>query len=668
MIPMIQMKTISNILHRRLWSFWLLAVAAACPLSAQEVVGAESGVVMEATDIYKDTHQVPLSGGMTLYLPQSGWENSMVLCDAQGNPVWQMPLHSMSRLRFLNAPAATVELSDLSAINNPNLMNAKPFFKWNLAGKDYNLMDEGEWRFSDDLSTLTLVTASNGRYAIPLKDVELIFHRDYENSIVICMYKLYGDAEIYNWAFWNGQVSSQDQMHLNFYATLPIEGIKYSVLVPSNEAMTHWTDVVSLTSVKPRVLNMEYVKGNIPVKTLLYRYDAETGTMGNRLNLENLSNEDILNRLRILLRSHLIIHRNGEDGLLSGNEYFVAEDGAIVRVVAEQGQLAAVQGTFQLWNQSKGLTQFQELEEADVRLDQCRVTKRLSDGNGTFYLIDNPLDATPQSVYGALSADPSFASFLELCMPNDELLKASGLVDNKQSSENRRRALSMYQTFAQKGGVDYNLNFLSDTPFTLYVPTNEAIAREIAAGKLGTWEDVEDYYSQLPTYQSKATYLLGGDIYYVINDNSNKDTIWVQESQLEEPCVLHSDSLLLQSKITSIVNFVRAHIHFGIEIADKQAFSARSHSTMLVKPVSLTTPQLYVQSTGNGNLIVTDECGNKRTVLNDHKNIFVRDIHCVRNGKDTSPTNMMTMNNISIQDYSTGVIHQIDGVLKYYPE
>ena len=624
---------------------------------------------MEATDVYKDTQQVPLSGGMTLYLPQSGW-NSMVLCDAQGNPVWQMPLQTMSRLRFLNAPAATVEMSDVSAINTQEPTNNKPFFKWNLAGKDYNLMDEGEWRFSDDLSTLTLVTASSGRYAIPLKDVELIFHQDYANSIVICMYKLKGDAEIYNWAFWNGQVQSQDRMHLNFYATLPPDGVKFSVFVPGNEAMTHWVDVASLTSQKPRVMNMEYYgRGSFPINTSLYRYDVETGTMANRLNLENLSNEDVLNRLRILLRSHLILHRNGDEGLLSGNEYFVAEDGAIIRVVAEQGKLAAVQGTYQLWNQAQGLTQLQGLEGGeDVRLDQCRVKQRLSDGSGTFYLIDNPMDATPLSVYGALSADPSFASFLGLCMPNDELLKASGLVDSKLKGDNLSRALSMYQTFGQKGGVDYNLNFLSDSPFTLYVPTNEAIAQEVAAGRLGTWGDVEDYYSQLPSYQSKATYLSDNESYYVINDNPEHDTIWVAESRLEEPCVLHSDSILLQSKINSIVNFVRAHIHFGIEIADKQAFYGRSHNTMLVKPISLTTPQLYVQSTGNGNLTVTDECGNKRTVLNDHKNIFVRDIHCVRNGKDISPTNQNTMNNISIQDFSTGVIHQIDGVLKYYPE
>ena len=168
----------------------------------------------------------------------------------------------------------------------------------------------------------------------------------------------------------------------------------------------------------------------------------------------------------------------------------------------------------------------------------------------------------------------------------------------------------------------------------IYVPTNEAIEQEIAAGRLFTWEDIEaDISACTPE---------GGE-------------------------VAENDRLRISQKVETVLNFIRAHVQFGVEIADQLPFE-RTHNTALVLPKTLRTPTLTVKSTGKGQLSVTDELGHTRNVLDAHKNIFVRDMHCVRNYKDASPTGMTTMNGITLNEYATGVIHQIDGVLSYKAE
>lgn len=188
--------------------------------------------------------------------------------------------------------------------------------------------------------------------------------------------------------------------------------------------------------------------------------------------------------------------------------------------------------------------------------------------------------------------------------------------------------------FVAMGGNDLNLSYVKGMPFTLYVPTNEAIEQEIAAGRLSTWEDVA---ADLEACQGTENGMSG------------------------------EDSLRISQKVETVLNFIRAHVQFGVEIADQLPFE-RTHNTALVLPKTLRTPLLTVKSTGKGQLSVTDELGHTRNVLDAHKNIFVRDMHCVKNYKDASPTGMTTMNGITLNEYATGVIHQIDGVLSYKAE
>ena len=484
--------------------------------------------------------------------------------------------------------------------------------------------------------------ADGKSYRIPLSAMDAIRLND-QVGLAHYMQKWVEEARIYNWAFWNGSIEAQDKMHMNFYAYVPEHRqLNCSLLVPDDEALSHWIDVITFESQKPRMLNLTYMgTGNFPFDKLLYRYDPATGTLNSLYpRTENISNDEILNRLSTMLRSHLIIHRpeDGTLGLLSGNEYFQAIDGSIVRVVVEDGQLKAVQGTFQLWNQAQGFTTMNtEVEGFEgIRLDRCNIKDQRAQDGGWIYRIDSPMDATPLSAYAVLSADETeanpFRRFLELCMPDDEVLNQ--IVPSNYSSQTRENLVKSMKPFVAMGGNDLNLSYVKGMPFTLYVPTNEAIEQEIAAGRLSTWEDVAaDLEACLGTENG-----MSGE-----------------------------DRLRINSKVETILNFIRVHVQFGVEIADQLPFS-RIHNTALVLPKTLRTPQLKVKSVGKGQLTVTDEQGNTRHVLDAHKNIFVRDMRCTRNDKDQSPAGQSTMNNILLNEYATGVIHQIDGVLNYKAE
>ena len=610
-------------------------------LAVLTTLSASAQVTMEVTDIYGDTQEVPLSGNMTIYAPQNDYDRtSLVMCDAAGTPVWSMAMAQLSSIRYLGAPVstATPELPEESEDN--------PYLTWQINGKDYRVVRPGEWRLSADLSTLTLLMADGKSCRIPLSATDAI--RIHEQvGVARYMRKWADEARIYNWAFWNGSIEAQDKMHMNFYAYVPeYRQLNCSLLVPDDEALAQWVDVVSFESQKPRMFNLTFSnRSGLPIDRRLYQYDPSTGTLSSQYpRIEMITDDELASRLGILLRSHLIIHRpeDGTLGLLSGNEYFQATDGSIVRVVVEDGQLKAVQGTFQLWNQARGITTMQPAESEEfpegfkpLPLDRCNIKDQRALDGGWIYRIDSPMDATPLSAYAVLSADKTeanpFRRFLELCSPEFDFI--SFMFPNLVSSQ--RQIMRNHLTpFISQGGNDYNLSYVSGMPFTLYVPTNEAIEQEIAAGRLSTWEDL--YADLEPFFESE-------------NEMSAED------------------SLRINSKIETILNFVRAHVQFGVEIADQLPFE-RTHKTAWVLPKSLRTPTLQVKSTGRGQLSVTDEKGNTRHVLDAHKNIFVRDIHCTRNNKDLSPAGQNSLNNILLNEYATGVIHQIDGVLNYIAE
>lgn len=646
---------------KRVWAAAAACLVACSPLLAQGAGGEDGGAYMEIHDIYTDVHRVPISGGMTLYLPQGpSWREGAhaVLCDTQGQPVWTMPLREIANLRYHGIGAGAADLSlPQPPLELDNISSEQPYAYWRLQGQNHLIADQGEWQLSPDLSRQLVVTAKGEHYSIPLQLLERVEFNDSIPGVHTMMEKFQAGAKVYNYAFWNGIIENQDLMNIHFYTNFgPVSTIDpndrfdlcYSLLIPTDEALQHWVDVVSFGCQKPRVMRITFRgQGYFPLTYQSLEYDFETGVNGRVLNIERMTEREIATRLRHLLRSHTILHNRPEDrelGLLSGNEFFQTLDGSIVRVVKENGQVTGVQGTFQLWNQQRGISTLQSSDEAlqGVRLDRSNVTEARHVGDNWYYQIDNPIDATPLSVYEALTADETdqnpFRRFVDLCIPPEDLtqiLTSCGLVSNSLTKSEMQRQTQAYIPFVDVQGAYKYLSYVDGHPFTLYVPTNEAIDRELSAQRLSSWSEIAQ------------------DVASCSDGEGNI---------LDE-----ADRQRIAAKVQTLTNFIRAHIHFGLEIADQLPFD-RTHRTVLVKPRSLTTPLLHVQSTGQGHMTVTDETGNQCRIVDTCKNLFVRDIICSRNGATVSPRGMTTMNSIQLDRFSTGVIHQIDGVLHYEGE
>ena len=624
---------------------WLLAASllvCSSAVWAQPVPAADSPVLLEISDINGDKQTVPITDGMTLYWPQALLQDNAghqrayaVLCDKDNVPQFQFPVSTseLSGIRFLNAPTATTP-ADISQWSVPVEDYARfydsrsQFFptglRLDLNGQPYAIPHPGEFHFSSPTGTYELVTAEGQHLMIPMASTDMIHYQDTLQGMASYLNTMLSEqASIYQWAFFNGIDGSSNKLHEDFYAMIPSGSTtNISLLAPSNEAFSFVPYIISYTSQHPSVFKIIWNgQGSFPFSTgkILYSYDFQTGEVSeNAYNLYQFAENQLSSYLSHMLYSHTIMHRdeNREKGLNSGNEFYVALDGSPIRVIREGGQVVGFQSPFHLWNQRRGLTAMYGGSTAS--LTKADITKQRSKENGTIYCIDNTLDAAPSSVYSILSgneptgggANP-FERFFELC-------RMSGV-------------------FVNNGGIDdLGLDFIGNIPFTLYVPTNEAVMQEMGAAM----SEIEGYEKQLEETEDAATL------------EALRNQIAVKQKPLQA--------------------FVRAHIHFGIEIADQLPFQ-REHNTMLVKNGTLTTPKLDVRGLGNGQMTVTDECGNTRHIVDARKNIFVREAHCIndRNGTGEgtviSPQGKPQLNNVVVGSYANGVIHQIDGVLRYNP-
>ena len=616
---------------------------------------AQSGqtVTMELTDVYGDKAQTEVKGGSTFYLSQQpsntdwrgysagGRYGYLVVCDKEGRPYYEYSLSQLSSITFKNVPqeyfAPTHDLAH-SPTGDRNR------FTFHMTDGDYQILDLGEWTLDESMRYLTLTTALGATHHVALALLKSIERCEPGAGLSQYLIENLNDAQLYRWAFYNGSTYSNatDYMRLYFFASVPSyeDGEKnITLLVPTDEAMSHIVDPVSFNSRKPRVLNLYYKNASFPIYYNMYSYNSETGEVAQGFNQERMTNDEICNRLRMILRSHALVHQTAEEralGLRCGNEYFQGMDGSVVRVVKDtEGTPIGVQGTFEMDNERNGLTNVTITEQNQGAytepwsLSQCHFTETLSKGNAIVYKLDNSMNATPRSAYSVLSTDSAFSRFIELCGTDKDVLRACGIIDEKNlTSTQQRNMLARYGVFVDKYGMDYNVNLIGHRPFTIFVPTNEAIESEIAKNQLPTWEEITAQY-----------------------EACEKDSLGHIANQ--------ADSVALQNKCMKLVNFVRAHIQFGLDIADQLPFE-REHNTIVVKPATLATPRLTVKGLGQGRMTVTDETGQTHNVLDAKKNIFVRDIECSR-----SPVNVATMNGITVDGYANGVIHQIDGVLKY---
>ncbi len=475
------------------------------------------------------------------------------------------------------------------------------------------------------------------------------------NGVIYLTDKVYGPADytsvaapafisgtnlVMRWAVYNGSTSATDYMRLNYYAYLKAMQSQFVFLLPSDKGMRYYYDPVSFTSKKPRVLSLNYKNGTFPINVNKYSYDAATGTIGTSYSLESISNDEITNRLKDILESHTIVLDELDEIDSDIDNYYITKNYSPVKVTRANGKVVKVQGGFQLENEAAGITGIISEENKGYYtelkgIQENNVTDEHAMNNGTTYILDSPVIPASKSVYNNLTNGGKYDSeyytkFYEYCCtPNEDIIKACGLVDTKKLTASQQKAeIKKFQLFVNNNdAIDYNVQFYNNYHYTLFVPTDEAMEEAVANG-LPTWDGIMDYYNSC------------------VDADGNQ-------------ALTATDSLYLQAQITYLTNFVRYHFADNSVFVDNSNFESTDYVTSSYD----NTKGLFVKinvKRENGVLSVRDVSGGNWEPISGRYNVLARDMVCSKN-----PTGQSSMNGIKISASSFTVIHQIPGILNH---
>ena len=439
----------------------------------------------------------------------------------------------------------------------------------------------------------------------------------------------------------SGMDGKNNLMDIHYYAYLRAMGSKFTLLLPSDNALKYYVDPLSLSGkTSARVLAFEYKEregaGNMPVDCKPYIYDASTGLIGGPVvGTTTVSQTEKINRLKDILETHTIVHSETEtQGVKSGNEYYISKSGAPIRVLNASGDDMNMkfQGAMQV-EQEEWVAQ---LSNPGVRYSS--VTIPYNKVNGWTYCLDAPLAAAVRSVSNVLSNNNEqennpYSMFYSLCSGmNTDLLVNCGIIDSELEDEEQDKQAQKYNVFINNNGLDFNVSFFNNYRYTIYAPTNEAIQKAIDENGLPTWETIETY---------------------------------VQE-HIEDPNYIEKYQPIAKAMASCLLNFVRGHFQDNSVFADKLPFEATSYETATLDDDGKKFVSVSVESTaGNGQLRVFKEREDGSMIYDCEvtgiKNKMTRDY--ITN-KDYT-TNNVSLTDSKIESSSYAVIHQVNGVLHY---
>lgn len=480
------------------------------------------------------------------------------------------------------------------------------------------------------------------------------------------------DKTIIKWAIYNGeQTSETDYMSLKYYAYLRALSSKFTFLIPSDQALRYYYDPLSIGTVEDRARVLQFTMGRNEAVTAAPKkfQDDEGGAIG-RNNIDNaLSREvggEMVNRLKEILESHTIIHESEAEkelGMACGKEYFLAKNGAPVRINPDElngnlQNLNSFRGGFQLDNQAKYGDLLPDENGYNTGRTVCTVETRKEDNkevkeyykqrNGWSYVINAPLNPTRYTVHDILTniKKEEMEEFYNLCdHPDiDDIVKDCGLIDEQNLSESaQKRELKKYHIFntqADGDDHDYITSLFNNYNYTVYIPTNEAVRKAIEEQHLPTWEGIQ---TELKEYWA-----------------NHPDAGTLDEATRTR----------LQTKIKCLMDFLKGHFQDRSVFADRLPTDAQDYTTACLNDWG-TFVKLKVSCDGGptseqSGLTITDESGISAHTTGDI-NILARDVTYgkVKGGAQNVSRNGASIVGLLISSTSYAVIHQIDKALQY---
>lgn len=223
---------------------------------------------------------------------------------------------------------------------------------------------------------------------------------------------------------------------------------------------------------------------------------------------ENIAKGTYKTQIQDMLNYHTVVLEDNDKALF-GNRFYKTKHGAAIYVPERLGRNGqTVIGGSQLYGgvaPSKILKQYSNASNPDADKDA-------SIENGTSYLIDRPIQPTTASAYQFLSRYfPEFYEFMGGFEAYSHILDFAGIdgTVNEKTGKSDQTPYQMfavnYQNIANPDANDYRLRMLGSYNYTIYAPTDAAMAFAYQHG-LPKWSELEELYDQWEGRESEAGY------------------------------------------------------------------------------------------------------------------------------------------------------------------
>lgn len=409
----------------------------------------------------------------------------------------------------------------------------------------------------------------------------------------------------------------------NYYAYLLAMSANYALFIPTDDAfLRYYIDPPYLNHEVtnddgPRALKFYYKPQTPYVFCSQWRFDKETKVVGETPSdsLGMVGTGAFRSQLIDILNYHTVVLESGD--VMGQNLYYKTKHGGEIMftgsTVASGGQI-------------------------DDGLPFANITQEYHQKNGMSYAIDHLIQAPQRSVYKVLSENDQFSEFMALCnnMSSDAADTLMWFASDKLAKPNevtKKVASLAYHPFANKKGLDFNVNYFNTFNYTVYAPDNSAMAIAYSKG-LPKWNDMVELFAQY-----KAEY---------DNIKDHPEVEYSDEAKAARDKVL--------AMVEELNSFIRYHFQDNSIYVDKQSLSMVC-GTACADTLGI-REKLTVQVGGN-KLSVTDLSHNTVTVDAGSSvlvNKMTRDYVFDRAGANAT----------SISTSSFAVVHQISTPLNHH--
>ena len=432
---------------------------------------------------------------------------------------------------------------------------------------------------------------------------------------------LSSNMRIMNEAVNDGKTRTTLALSQNYYAYLLAMSANYAFFIPTDDAFGRfYVDPASLATTQPRALKFYYQDKSPYVYCSAWKYDVATGTVGTTPAdfIGRVSTDQFRSQFIDILNYHTIVLKDGET--LGTNKYYKTKHGGTIvfdgQTVVSGGQL-------------------------EGKAEPSQITQVYHQANGEAYAIDHVIQPPLRSVLNVLESDPRFSEFTGLCtdFDMDSVMEFASDRMTEKNEVTKKPRMDAYHTFAAKGGLTDNVNYLNSYNYTVYAPDNEAMQKAYGQG-LPKWSDIKAIADRWAPLRDALAQRMGKA------ELSWKEAVQGGAFDADKEA-FQADRDKALAMVEEINSFIRYHFQDNSVYADN-VVEAGVYPTACSDTLGIR--EKLTVSGGNGRLLVKDKRGQQIVIeaTNSSKlaNEQARD-YVINNGRAISTSSFSIVHQIS---------------------